>query len=336
MLVDAADFAGDSTIHLSVVSPVYGCKGCLRELVDQVAVSVVTVTGDFELILVDDASPDGAWAVIEELAAEYPWVRGFQLSRNFGQHAAIYAGLCQTRGEWIVVMDCDLQDVPSAIPDLYSAALSEHADVVLAKRMDRQDSRLKRLQSRGFYWTLQWLTGVPQDPTVANFGLYHRKVIATVLHMPEQERAFQLMVKWTGFRQIARTVEHAPRFEGSSSYTISKLVRLASGIALSYSDKPLRMVAGGGIACSLVAFTLTLVAIISLITGQTTVAGYTSIIASIWLLGGLTLLSLGVVGLYVGQVFRNVQGRPTAVITRATAGGGAATPRVHPKDVASD
>lgn len=318
VLVNADAFAGDSAIHVSVVSPVYGCKGCVRELVEQVAASVVAVTSDFELILVDDASPDGAWAVIEELAAEYPWVRGFQLSRNFGQHAAIYAGLCQARGEWIVVMDCDLQDVPSAIPDLHAAAEAEQADVVLAQRFDRQDSWFKRLQSRGFYWTLQWLTGVPQDPTVANFGLYHRRVIDTVLAMPEQERAFPLMVKWTGFKQIAMPVEHAERFEGSSSYTFGKLLRLASGIALSYSDKPLRMVAGGGIACSGLAFIFTLIAIFSLVSGQTTVAGYTSIIASIWLLGGLTLLSLGVVGLYVGQVFRNVQGRPTAVIAQAT------------------
>lgn len=318
MLVDADSFDGVVEMQMSIVSPVYGCRGCLRELVERLTASVGELTANFELILVDDASPDGAWETIEELAEEYPWVHGFQLSRNFGQHAAIYAGLCQARGEWIVVMDCDLQDVPASIPDLYSAAMAEEVDVVLAQRIDRQDSRFKRLQSRGFYWTLQWLTGVPQDPTVANFGLYHRKVIDTVLAMPEQERAFPLMVKWTGFKQISRPVEHADRFEGSTSYNFGKLLRLASGIALSYSDKPLRMVAGGGIACSFVAFILTLVAVFSLFTGQTTVAGYTSVIASIWLLGGLTLLSLGVVGLYVGQVFRNVQGRPTAVIAQAT------------------
>lgn len=321
MLVDAGRSAQQSDMHLSVVSPVYGCRGCLNELVSQLAESLSEITDKFEVILVDDGSPDGAWDEICRLASQHSWVKGFRLSRNFGQHAAIYAGLCQARGEWIVVMDCDLQDVPSAVPYLYRTAIGEGVDTVFAQRAERQDGRLKRLQSSAFHLTLQWLTGVPQDASIANFGIYNRRVVNSVVAMPEQERAFPLMVRWTGFNQVAKPVAHAERFEGSTSYNFAKLMRLASGIALSYSDKPLRLVAGGGIVASVIAFVLAIGVVISLWTGQITVAGFTSIVASIWLLGGLILLGLGVVGLYVGQVFRNVQGRPTAIIAEATARG---------------
>src|SRR5690606_31176212 len=123
-----------SAVRISVVSPVYGCKGCLEELVDGIAASVGSLSETFEVILVDDGGPDGAWARIRELAPTRPWLRGLRLARNFGQHSAISAGIEHARGEWVVVMDCDLQDPPSAIPDLYRKAVAEGHDVVFAQR----------------------------------------------------------------------------------------------------------------------------------------------------------------------------------------------------------
>jgi len=312
----AAGPADDACLELSIVAPVYGCKGCLEDLVDQVAASAHSLGVDFEMILVDDASPDGAWSRIEELAATRPWLRGMALSRNFGQHSAISAGIEATRGRWTVVMDCDLQDVPAEIPALYRKANDENLDVVFAQRAERQDTPLKRLSSWAFFAVLGWLTGVPQDPTTANFGIYHRKVIQVVSGMPERDRSFPLMVKWAGFHTGKLPVHHQARAEGKTSYTLGKLITLATNIALGYSEKPLRMVAGTGIACSLAAFILVALSVMRWWDGDIEVAGYTSIIGSIWLIGGMVMFCLGVVGLYIGQVFRNVQRRPYYIVAK--------------------
>lgn len=305
-----------SAIGLTIVSPVYGCRGCLEDLVDQVE-SAAHATGlTFELILVDDASPDGAWPRIVELATTRPWLRGLKLSRNFGQHSAISAGIEHGRGEWTVVLDCDLQDPPSAIPQLLDKAIKEDLDVVFVQRLNRKDSAAKRFSSWAFFKTLTWLTDIPQDASTANFGIYHRRVIDAVAAMPEHNRSFPLMVKWSGFHTGYLGVEHAERAEGRSSYTLRRLLRLATHIAVGYSEKPLRLVAGCGIICSLVAFAMVAFSIARWLEGDIAVAGYTSIMASIWLIGGLSLFSLGVVGLYVGQVFRNAQGRPYYIVSR--------------------
>ena len=304
---------------LSIVSPVYGCRGCLEELVDAVAQNAQGLVQSFELILVDDASPDNAWDRILELQAPRPWLRGLRLARNFGQHSAISAGIEHTRGEWVVVMDCDLQDPPSAIPDLYRKALGERQDVVFAQRRNRKDGPGKRLYSWGFFRLLSWLTGTGQDPSTANFGIFHRKVIDAVCAMPERDRSFPLMVKWAGFRHGFLPIEHSARAEGRSSYTLRRMLRLAKNIILGYSEKPLKLVAMLGLGCSLLSFLMVAVAIVRWLEGDVAVAGYTSIVASVWLVGGMLLFSLGVVGLYVGQVFRNVQGRPYYIVAEDTA-----------------
>lgn len=302
---------------LSVVSPVYGCRGCLEELVDSVETELRAIGTDFEVILVDDASPDRSWERIQELGASRPWLRGVRLARNFGQHSAISAGVELAGGEWVVVMDCDLQDPPAAIPALYLKATQEHYDTVFAQRQNRKDSWTKRLASWGFFKLLGWLTNIPQDSSTANFGIFHRRVIDAVCAMPERDRCFPLMVKWVGFRSASIPVEHAKRTSGQSSYNLRKMLKLAVGIALSYSEKPLRMVAGSGLVAALVAFLMVGYSLARWLAGDVAVAGFTSIIASLWLVGGMVLFSLGIVGLYVGQVFRNAQGRPSFIVSES-------------------
>ncbi|MGY0505563.1 glycosyltransferase family 2 protein [Luteimonas sp. e5] len=304
-----------------MVSPIYGCRGCLEDLVDSISKHVGSITPAFEIILVDDASPDAAWPRILELSQTHPVVRGLRLARNFGQHSAISAGIEATRGRWVVVMDCDLQDPPNAIPALFEHVTAQNLDVVFARRMNRKDSGPKRLSSWAFFKVLSWMTGAPQDPSTANFGIFHRRVIDTINRMPERDRSFPLMVKWAGFKHGTLDVEHAARGEGNSSYTLRKLLRLATGIILGYSEKPLKLVAYAGLACASASFLMVAYAIVSWFEGNTSVLGYTSLMASIWLIGGLLLFSLGVVGLYVGQVFRNVQGRPYYVIAEDTRDG---------------
>lgn len=315
---------------ISVVSPVYGCRGCLTALVEAIQQSFREIGCQGEIVLVDDNSPDDAWPVIENLALTKEAILGVRLSRNFGQHAAILAGLERTRGQWVVVMDCDMQDPPSAIPKLYQKAIESGSDGVFAQRLERQDSIQKRFSSWAFHRTLSWLTGVPQDGSTANFGIFRRPVIDAVISMPERSKAFPLMVRWVGFEIGTMPVPHGARAEGRSGYTLGKMIGLALSIVLGYSDKPLRMVAGAGVVCSLISVVFAVGTLLMFLGGDIQVAGYTSIMTALWLLSGLIMFGLGVVGLYVGQVFENVQGRPSSVVRETVGPNGA-----HDTNVAS-
>lgn len=299
--------------RLSVVCPVYCCAACLRELCARVTATASTVTDDFEIILVNDASPDDAWPVIAELAASDARIKGLDLSRNFGQHYAITAGLEHTTGDRVVVMDCDLQDCPEEIAAMYAKA-EEGYDVVFGERRDRRDSWFKRTTSRAFFTVLNYLSGADYDYRAANFGVFDRKVIEAVLSMGDRYRFFPVMVRWTGFRTTSIPVTHQARPEGRSSYTLRKLMRLALDIILSNSDKPLRLVAIAGICVSFAAIGMTIFSLVRYLHGDVAVAGYTSVIASMWLLSGLTLFGMGIIGLYLGRVFESVKARPTYIV----------------------
>jgi glycosyltransferase involved in cell wall biosynthesis len=308
-------------IFLSVVSPVYRAEALVHELVEQIRLAVYPICKDFEIILVEDGSPDGSWESIERVCAEFPEVRGVRLSRNFGQHYAISAGLLLAKGDWVVVMDCDLQDQPSEIPRLIQKA-KEGFDVVLARRALRQDGFFKKLSSRMFYGTLAWLTGTKHDPAIANFGIYSSKVIQAINSMPESIRYFPTMVRWVGFHSATLDVEHAARPEGKTSYNFKRLLNLALDICLAYSDKPLRLVVGTGFAISLVGFVFAAVTVVQALRGEILVLGYASLIISLWLLSGLMIFIVGVVGLYVGKCFEGVKRRPPFIISQQIQGGG--------------
>lgn len=298
---------------VSVVSPVYLASGLVPELVRQLRGVLSGTKSSYEIILVDDCSPDESWAEIQKASAAYPEVRGIKLSRNFGQHYAISAGLSRARGMRVVVMDCDLQDKPSEIPKLLAKA-GEGYDVVLARRANRRDAWLKRTSSRMFYGVLGWLIGVKQDPTVANFGVYSSKVIAAINSMPETIRYFPTMVRWVGFRMTTVDVEHAGRETGKTSYSFKKLLNLALDICLAYSDKPLRIVVGTGFVVSLIGFCFAAYTVFLSIEGKIVVLGYASLIVSLWILSGLIILIVGVVGLYVGKAFEGIKGRPAFIV----------------------
>lgn len=298
---------------ISVVSPVYCCEGCLRDLCARVSATLASITEDYEIILVDDASPDGAWKTMRELCAEDSRVKAVGLSRNFGQHYAIAAGLEQASGEWVVVMDCDLQDRPEEIATLYSKAI-EGYDVVFGEREVRRDGWLKRTSSRLFIGVLNYLSGADYDYRTANFGVFHRRVVDAVRSMGDSSRFFPVMVRWTGFRRTSVPIRHDARGEGRSAYTWRRLMRLGLDIILSNSDKPLRLVAVAGIVISIVALVITAYSLLRYLHGDIDVAGYTSLIASMWLLAGVMLFCMGVIGLYVGRVFESVKARPVFIV----------------------
>lgn len=299
---------------LSIVSPVYKAEKIVDELIRRIHASVSGITADYEIILVEDGGGDQSWERIQSNIAVDNRVKGIKLSRNFGQHSAITAGLDHCKGAWIVVMDCDLQDRPEEIPRLYAAALKGF-DIVYAKRAQRNDSFLKCLWSAIFYKLFAWLSGVPQDGTIANFGIYSAKAIQAVNKLREPLRSFATMIKWVGFKSTSISVVHGERFEGKSSYNLKKLLNLALDISLAFSDKPLRMTVKLGAIISFSAFLFGLVMLYKYFTGQITQPGYTSLIVSLWFLSGLIIFILGVIGLYLGKVFESVKSRPLYVIS---------------------
>ncbi len=302
---------------ISIVTPVYGAEKIVDKLIDINIKVLSEITPDFEIVLVDDRGPDKSWDRIKARSLTDPRVRGIRLSRNFGQHYAITAGLDHALGEWIVVMDCDLQDRPEEIPALYRRAL-EGYDVVLARRDVRHDGFLKVILSRLFHRTLTFLTGSPLDRRVANFGIYNRKVISAIGLMRERIRFFPTMVKWVGFESTSIPVKHAERDSGSTSYNLKRLINLALDIILAYSDKPIRLAIKLGFIMSFLAFIFAVITVYRALTNDFSVLGYGSTIASIWFLSGLIISLIGIVGLYVGKTFEGVKQRPIYIVSETT------------------
>ena len=299
--------------YLSIVSPVYRADKIVDKLVEEIKKAVLPITEDFEIILVEDGCPDGSWERIVANCRTDERVKGIKLSRNFGQHYAITAGLHAVKGEWIVVMDCDLQDRPEEIPNLYEKT-KESIDLVFARRVERKDNIWRKISSSIFYTVLGFLTDTKQDDRIANFGIYNRKVIQAILSMNDHIRYFPTMSQWVGFRRTYLDVSHGSREEGITSYKWSTLLKLAFNNIIAFSDKPLRIIIWFGLGIIVLAFIIAFTYLVKYFRGQTVVLGFTSIIVSIWFLSGVIIATLGMVGLYVGKVFEKVKGRPAYIV----------------------
>lgn len=315
------DLPADSTKppapHLSIVSPVYQGEGIIDLLVARITKAVSAITDQYEIVLVEDHSPDRSWEEIRANCRRDAHVKGLKLSRNFGQHSAITAGLDHCRGEWVVVMDCDLQDRPEEIEKLYQEA-QKGFDIVLAHRISRRDTFLKKLYSKFFYRVLRYLTGTEQDGNAANFGIYHRKVIDVLKRdMREYFRYFPTMIHWLGFRATGIEVAHAERLHGETSYSFGKLLNLALNIILSFSDKPLRLTVRFGLFIAVAALLFSVFNVILYFTGGIDLPGWASLITSIWFLAGVIITIMGMLGLYIGRIFEQVKGRPIYIVEQS-------------------
>jgi len=303
--------------HLSVVIPVYKAENCLDELYQRLRAALESITPDFEIVLIEDCGGDSSWQVIERLAATDKRVRGIQFSRNFGQHYGITAGLDHCNGDWVVVMDCDLQDRPEEIPRLYAKA-QEGFDVVLARRGTRRDPPLKRMTSWLFYKTFSYLADIKYDGESGNFRIISRKVVTNLCQIREQLRFFGGLVQWMGFPTASIEVEHAKRFEGKSTYTYAKLWKLASETIIAHSDKPLRLAVRFGFLMAFFSFCYgTYILGRALIYGSA-IPGWNSLIVSLYFIGGIIIAILGVLGIYLGKTFDETKKRPLYIIKQAT------------------
>ena len=322
---------GQEIINLSVVIPVYKAEGCLHELYRRLVESLDALQLTFEIIMVEDCGGDSSWDVIQELTVQDDRLRGFTLSRNFGQHNAITAGLDQVRGDWVVIMDCDLQDKPEDIGRLIEKT-REGYDVVIARNIIRRHSWLKQVTAKGFYKVFSWFAGYHYQDGVRSFRIMSRDAANALKTMREQMRSIGPLGMWIGFSTTYMDIELEPRYAGRSSYNIRRLLSLAFNNIVAFSDRPLRISISVGFAMAGCAFAYGLYNVIRAMFHDIPVPGWTSLITSLYFIGGLILANLGVVGVYIGKTFDEAKGRPLYLISRRTksCGAGESVP-LHPK-----
>jgi len=308
-----SDYSKDK---ISFVIPIYNAAKTVEKLILEITNNCEKINVDFEVILVDDCGHDNSWDIIEQICLQNTTVKAIKLSRNFGQHAAITAGLEIVQYEYVVVMDCDLQDRPDQIPKLYDHIRNTDADIVLAKRTQRQDSLSKRLSSKYFYKTLSYFTNTNQDSSVANYGIYRKQAIDEVVRMGDFVRFFPLFIRWVGFNIDYIEVQHSSRDEGKSNYTFRKLWTLALDNIISFSNKPLYLTINLGLIIIVSSFLGIIINLYKYFTGQIEILGYTSIIVIFSFLFGIVIFILGVIGIYIAKIFDQVKGRQIYIINK--------------------
>jgi glycosyltransferase involved in cell wall biosynthesis len=297
---------------ISIVIPLMNESLLVNELVNRVKFNAGSITQDFEIILVDDGSSDSTWLEILAQANSDKRVKGINFSRNFGHHFAITAGLNKAEGDWIVVMDGDLQDRPEVIPDLHQKAL-EGFDIVYVSRLKRPEGTFYLFVQRIFYLTLNILTGLHFNHRQANFSIISRKVLNTFNTIQENSRFYVSTLKWMGFKEGTVFAEHGKRFAGKPSYTVKKRLRLATEIIISFSERPLRIAILIGILeiiISIMILTFTLFKSNAFLGENITFL----VLTSIFFVSGNTKILIGILGVYIGRVFNQVKNRPLYLI----------------------
>ncbi len=299
---------------ISVVVPEYKGASMMGELLERLNRSLAKISENYEVILVNDCSPDNTWQEILRFAGKDKRVVGLNLSKNYGEHYAISAGLLYARGEWIVVMDCDLQNRPEDIPSLYAKA-QEGWDIVHARRVNKQFGISKKMSSSLFHTVYDWMSGHKSDDSIAEFGIYSAQVIAEYNKLKEVSRSFNFLIDFLGFRVTTLDVQHDVRAdEGGSSYTLKKLFTLAFDSIIADSNKPLRIAIVIGFVMSLVSLLLAAYNVVAYFYDLAVVPGYTTTIFSIWFATGLILFVMGIIGLYIGKIFDQVKERPIFIV----------------------
>jgi glycosyltransferase involved in cell wall biosynthesis len=292
---------------LSVVAPMLDEE----ELAEEFYTRVCSALGElpFELVVVDDGSTDRTPAILERLASTDPRLRVVTLSRSFGHQTALTAGLDHARGDAVVMMDADLQDPPEVIPSLLER-WRDGSDVVYAVRDSRVgESAFKLTTARLFYRLMSRLSSIELQENAGDFRLIDRRALEALLAMRERNRYLRGMTVWVGFTQSAVPYERDARYAGETKYTLRKMLKFSLDAVSSFSHVPLQLATVLGFAISAAAFVMVPVIIVLKATGNY-LAGFSTITIAILLLGGVQLITLGILGEYVGRVYDEVKGRP--------------------------
>ncbi len=297
-------------VEYSIISPVYGAEKIVGELVTQIEKYISRISDSYEIILVEDNSPDDSWKEIQKVCQENTRVRGVRLSKNFGQHKAISCGLDLSKGKYVFVMDCDLQHHPKDFKLFVDAMKSN--DIVYGIHSKRKHSFLKNLTAGIFYYFYNLLSDVKHDSfggELSNFVLMKRKVVNSLCQIREENSHFLLNLRLIGFNYSIVEIEHLVRYEGKSSYKLKKLITHAVDGLTAHSAKILYQSIYLGLILFLISIIFgSYVLLKFFINGS--IPGYTSIISIMIFLAGIILFMLGITGLYIGKIFTQVKNRP--------------------------
>jgi glycosyltransferase involved in cell wall biosynthesis len=302
-----ADARGEPEV--SIVVPLFNEQGSVRELVERVASVMRGLGSSFEIICVDDGSGDETRAILQKLALEEPRLRPLLLARNFGQEPAVQAGMLHSRGRWVVQLDGDLQNPPEEIPKLLAKAREGFA-VVYGKRAKRADPLPRVLASKALVWCTRVVFGIALPDDVSTFRVIDGALARELAVLPEKHKFFSALLGWSGARATSIAVEHAPRSSGHSKYDLFKLAAHSLDLLAGFSFRPLRIIGAVGVASAAIGIAYAVGKVLQKLAGAEIQMGYTSLFASIMVMGGLNLVAMSVIGEYVGRIFQQTQARP--------------------------
>lgn len=314
------------SLAFSVVLPVHNEAGNLEELYARLSEVMEGLGEPFEIIFVDDGSFDESLRVAKRIRSRDDRIKIVALSRNFGHQAAITAGLDLARGRATIVMDSDLQHPPDVVPQLV-ARWREGYEVVNAIRIDRRgETFFKRFTARAFYWLLCRLSDTDMSPNVGDFRLIDRKALDAFKSMRESTRYLRGMFSWVGFRQTAIPYEYRDRHAGEPKYNFRRMMTLAVNGLVSFSNAPLELALHVGFVVALLSFMAGVGDIIAKMASTDTVPGWLSLVITVSFLGGMQLVILGVMGIYMSRIYEEVKSRPLYIVSEVEGIGSSGAP----------
>ncbi len=303
------------TCDLSIVVPVYNEEKNIRLMYDRLVSSILKITSNFEIIYVNDGSKDNSFLELVKLSNEDERVKYINFSRNFGHQIAVTAGLDYSKGAAVVIIDGDLQDPPEVIPEMY-AKHKEGFEVVYGQRLKRKgDNFFKKITAKYFYRILKKITSINIPLDTGDFRLIDQKIVKDLKNMPEQNKFLRGQIAWLGYRQTSVCFERDERKFGETGYPFSKMLKFALDGITGFSDVPLQFVTKTGIFISFISFLVILYAIFSHFILERTITGWTSLIISSMFIGGVQLISVGIIGEYISRINKNVQNRPLYIVS---------------------
>jgi dolichol-phosphate mannosyltransferase len=300
---------------ISIVVPVYNSSKFLHKTIEAIDNEKRKSKWNLELVLVDDGSTDNSFSRIQELSTNYDYIKGIKLSRNFGHQAAVRTGLTFCKGNYVAIIDDDLQDPPSLLPRFF-AYLDDGYDVAFGERKKRKESLGKKLAYRYFYRLLRRLSSIEIPLDSGDFCVMKKKVVESILALPERNPFLRGMRAWVGFKQIAVTYERDARVDGQSGYTFAKLVKIGADGIFSFSKIPIRIITFIGIVGLAVAVSVSVLLVALYLTGNIEVRGFTTLALLISFFGSINLICLGVIGEYIARIYDETLDRPHSIVER--------------------
>jgi dolichol-phosphate mannosyltransferase len=303
------------SMEISIVVPLYNEEKNIRLMHDRLVSSILKISSNFEIIYVNDGSNDNSFLELLKLSNEDECVKYINFSRNFGHQIAVTAGLDYSKGAAVVIIDGDLQDPPEVIPEMY-AKHKEGFEVVYGQRLKRKgDNFFKKITAKYFYRILKKITSINIPLDTGDFRLIDQKIVKDLKNMPEQNKFLRGQIAWLGYRQTSVFFERDERKFGETGYPFSKMLKFALDGITGFSDVPLQFVTKTGIFISFISFLVILYAIFSHFILERTITGWTSLIISSMFIGGVQLISVGIIGEYISRINKNVQNRPLYIVS---------------------